>query len=199
MPGERYFFRVSAINSRYTSDPTSAKSAETTDPGAPTAPGGLVAQADGQDSIKLCWYEQNVVIGGADMDEALPVIGYKITRQAAGGSVETVMENTGNDKTEYTDMGLMTGTAYTYRVHSITLGGTSTGAEAMATTTDGTVVVTPTVGKPGSVVADGGDGTISVMWTAADNAEGVPDYCCPWTRTLVDFDDGPQHRDQRRV
>ena len=165
-PGARYFFRVSAMNSRYTSDPTPAISAITTDPGAPTPPGGLVAQADGRHSIKLCWYEQNVVIGGADMDEALPVLGYKITRQAAGGSVETVMENTGNDKTEYTDMRLMAGTAYTYSVHSITLGGTSPSAAAM-TTTD--LAVVP--GMPAGVTAmPTSDTEITVSWGApADN------------------------------
>ena len=165
-PGERYFFRVFAMNSRYTSDHTSEMSAVTTDPGAPTPPGGLVAQADGQDSIKLCWYEQNVVIGGADMDEALPVLGYKITRQAAGGSVETMMENTRNDKTEYTDMGLMAGTAYTYRVHSITLGGTSPAAAAM-TMTDPAMVPS----MPMSVMAmPTSDTEITVSWMApADN------------------------------
>ena len=165
-PATRYFFRVSAINSRYTSDHTSEMSAVTTDPGAPTSPGGLVAQADGQDSIKLCWYEQNVVIGGADMDEALPVIGYKITRQAAGGSVETVMEDTGNDKTEYTDMGLMAGTAYTYSVHSITLGGTSPAAAAMAMTDPAMVPSLPmsVSARPIS------DTEITVSWGApADN------------------------------
>ena len=58
-PGERYHYRVSTQNSRYTSNPTAPKSAMTHDASNPTPPGGLVAQADGPTTIKLCWYEQN--------------------------------------------------------------------------------------------------------------------------------------------
>ena len=108
------------------------------------------------------------------MDEALPVLGYKITRQAAGGSVETVMENTGNDKTEYTDMGLMAGTAYTYRVHSITLGGTSPAAAAMATTDPAEVP-----GMPMSVNAMAtSDTEITVTWSspASDGGADITGY-----------------------
>ena len=182
-PDQRYYFRISAINSRYTSDPTPAESVKTTDPGAPTPPGGLVAQAEGRNAVKLCWYEQNVVDSGGAQDEKLPVLGYKITRQAAGGQVMTVVENTGNDETQYSDTGLMAGTMYTYQVHSITLGGTSEGATATVSTVTAMVPSMPT----GVMATSDAAGMVTVDWMpGADamsqvvivvNAADDTDYC----------------------
>ena len=59
--GTRYGVRIRATNERWESEEQSRTLyATTTEAGVPTPPGGLVAQADGQNTIKLCWYEQNV-------------------------------------------------------------------------------------------------------------------------------------------
>ena len=139
VPDTRYYFRVSAVNSRGIGEATNHKSDDTDDPGQPTPPGGMVAQADGATSLKICWYEQNVVdalSGDAALDEGLPVLGYKITYVMDDDSETTLVENTNSDATQYTDPTVFApGSSRTYRVRAITLGGVgSTYAEATATT-----------------------------------------------------------------
>ena len=137
-PDQRYFYRVSAINARGTGQPTAPESAKTHDPGEPTPPGGLVAEADGYSSIKLCWYEANLVdplTGVARLDEGLPVLGYQISYVGDDGSEMILVANTMSMDTQWTESGLLAGTTRTYRVRSVTLGGVGTAyAEASAMT-----------------------------------------------------------------
>ena len=174
MPDQRYHFRVSAVNSRGAGTPSATKSADTTDPGEPTPPGGLVAQSDGHDTLKICWYEQNIVeelTGDAALDEGLPLLGYKITY--VDGENEVVLEeNTMSMDTQYMDPNTLAGeTTRTYRVRSITLGGVGEMyAEAMATTAEGppsTALTAPTM-----VEAMGGTGELTVTWVDGENAVG---------------------------
>ena len=174
MPDQRYHFRVSAVNSRGAGTPSATKSADTTDPGEPTPPGGLVAQADGYDTLKICWYEQNIVeelTGDAALDEGLPLLGYKITY--VDGEDEVVLEeNTMSMDTQYMDPSTLGGeTTRTYRVRSITLGGVGEMyAEAAATTTEGPPSTALTM--PTKVEATGGVGALTVIWKDGDNALG---------------------------
>ena len=137
-PDKRYFYRVSAVNARGTGLPTAPESAKTHDPGEPTPPGGLVAQADGTNAIKLCWYESNVVdplIGEAILDEGLPVLGYQISYVGDDGNEVILEEDTESQNTIYTNRGLAPETTRTYRVRSQTLGGVGTAyTEATAMT-----------------------------------------------------------------
>ena len=151
-PDKRYFYRVSAVNARGTGLPTAPESAKTHDPGEPTPPGGLVAQAEGTSTIKLCWYESNVVdplTGAAVLDEGLPVLGYQISYVGDDGNEVILVEDTGSRDTIYTNMGLAPETTRTYRVRSQTLGGVGTAyTQATAMTEAGppaTALTAPTM------------------------------------------------------
>ena len=171
---KRYFYRVSAVNARGTGLPTAPESAKTHDPGEPTPPGGLVAQADGTNAIKLCWYESNVVdplIGEAILDEGLPVLGYQISYVGDDGNEVILVQDTESQDTIYTNMGLAPETTRTYRVRSQTLGGVGTAyTQATAMTEAGppsTALTAPTM-----VEAMGGAGTVTVTWEDGQNAVG---------------------------
>jgi hypothetical protein len=173
-PDKRYFYRVSAVNARGTGLPTAPESAKTHDPGEPTPPGGLVAQADGTNAIKLCWYESNVVdplTGAAVLDEGLPVLGYQISYVGDDGNEVILVEDTGSRGTIYTNRGLAPETTRTYRVRSQTLGGVGTAyTQATAMTEAGppsTALTAPTM-----VEAMGGAGTVTVTWEDGQNAVG---------------------------
>ena len=173
-PDKRYFYRVSAVNARGTGLPTAPESAKTHDPGEPTPPGGLVAQAEGTSTIKLCWYESNVVdplTGAAMLDEGLPVLGYQISYVGDDGNEVILVEDTGSRDTIYTNRGLAPETTRTYRVRSQTLGGVGTAyTQAMAMTEAGppsTALTAPTM-----VEAMGGTGTVTVSWEDGENAVG---------------------------
>ena len=173
-PDKRYFYRVSAVNARGTGLPTAPESAKTHDPGEPTPPGGLVAQAEGTSTIKLCWYESNVVdplTGAAVLDEGLPVLGYQISYVGDDGNEVILVEDTGSRDTIYTNRGLAPETTRTYRVRSQTLGGVGTAyTEAMAMTEAGppsTELTAPTM-----VEAMGGTGEFTVTWVDGENAVG---------------------------
>ena len=173
-PDKRYFYRVSAVNARGTGLPTAPESAKTHDPGEPTPPGGLVAQAEGTSTIKLCWYESNVVdplTGAAVLDEGLPVLGYQISYVGDDGNEVILVEDTGSRNTIYTNRGLAPETTRTYRVRSQTLGGVGTAyTQATAMTEAGppsTALTAPTM-----VEAMGGAGTVTVTWEDGENAVG---------------------------
>ena len=174
-PDKRYFYRVSAVNERGTGLPTAPESAKTHDPGEPTPPGGLVAQAEGTSTIKLCWYESNVVdplTGTAVLDEGLPVLGYQISYVGDDGNEVILVEDTGSRGTIYTNRGLAPETTRTYRVRSQTLGGVGTAyTEATAMTEAGppSAALTAPSGLTGAIGAD--SSTIELNWTAGDNAD----------------------------
>ena len=182
-PGKRYHYRVSTMNSRYTSTPTAPKSALTHPASNPTPPGGLVAQADGYDAIKLCWYEQNTADPSDPLAESLPILGYMITSVDADGDEMVLAMNTGSGNTEYTAENLDPNTAYTFRVRSITLGNIdkmgdarleTQHIEAMATTDPAMVSSMPT-GLSASTVSDT---QIDLDWMApaSDGGADVMSY-----------------------
>ena len=172
-PDERYYFRVSAVNSQGSGESTSFESADTDDPGMPTPPGGLVAQADGFDTLKICWYEQNIVDplqGDAALDEGLPILGYKISYVDDNDEEVVLVENTMSDATQWMETGLLAGTTRTYRVRAITLGGVGSDyAEASATTDPADAP-----GMPTGVTANAmSDTEITVTWSSPASNGGA--------------------------
>ena len=177
-PGERYHYRVSTMNSRYTSTPTAPKSALTHEASNPTPPGGLVAQADGYNAIKLCWYEQNTADPSDPLAESLPILGYMITSVDADGDEMVLAMNTDSGNTEYTATDLMAGTEYTFRVRSITLGNINkTGADRLETLHIEATATTDPAMAPGMPTMVGAttnsDTMITVNWTAPMETGGA--------------------------
>ena len=176
MPGQTRDYRVAAANmvgSRYQySTWSNSDSAKTTPAPLPNEPGGLVAEAYGATSIKLCWNAQ------AEQPEAAPVTSYKIDYSPDGKDgtwkdLATVDMMTDDQvHTVYHDtMGLSPKDTRHYRVSAINLQGTSDQSDvAMATTMDAMVPDAPT----GVTATADSDMAITVSWTAPADPAGAP-------------------------
>ena len=149
--GQAYVYRVSAINSVGSSNPSpeatatpstsSVSNASTkTAPGTPTS---LSAVSVSGTQINLSWVAPSNT-GGAD------ITGYKIESKKGTGSYDVLVSNTGNTVTAYSHTGLTTATQYYYRVSSINSIGTgSPSGEASATPRETTSpVLTATAVSP---------------------------------------------------
>lgn len=120
-----YVYRVYAynadLNSAYSNEATATTAPGANDP--PAAPGSLSASAAGETTIDLSW-----------LDQSSNETGFRIERRLANTSfaqIATVAANT----TAYSDTGLATSTAYTYRVFAYNAAGDSPASnEASATT-----------------------------------------------------------------
>ena len=183
-PGQRYYFRVSAVNSNQEGDPTEHESSVTEQTDMPTPPGGLVAQAVSSSQLKMCWFSHNLLDPqtGEALDEDLPVLGYRITYVDADGNEVILVSNTMSMDTVYEDPSVLEpNETRTYRVRGInlanlhlvddetdaTLGGTPY-AEASATTDEAPPNTAPMAGAaiPDRTVTV--DGTVMVQSTITD-------------------------------
>jgi len=77
-----------------------------------SVPGPLMAKAVSPTQINLSWLPPLE-------NYAQKIIGYKIDLKRAPGDYVIIDDNTGNDTTKYSLVGLKTGTTYTYRVAAI--------------------------------------------------------------------------------
>jgi len=133
--GQAYVYRVSAINSVGSSNPSPEASAtpstsSTTNANTKTAPGAPtnlnVVSVSGT-QINLSWTAPSNT-GGSD------IAGYKIESKKGTGSYDVLVSNTGNTVTAYSHTGLTSATPYYYRVSAINSIGTgSPSGEASAT------------------------------------------------------------------
>jgi len=95
----------------------------------PQPPTGLTANLVTPSKINLNW------IAPSDPGSLL-LTGYKIERSTDGGNTwSTIVENTRNTSTTYTDTGLASGTTFTYRVSAINPIGTSSPSNTASATT----------------------------------------------------------------
>ena len=177
-PNTTYYYRVSAINSFATGDPSSIEDA-TTELDVPNAPGRLTAQARGVSAIELAWT-------APPARGAAPVTGYRIQWSSTGtGGWQNLVVDTGLRTTRHTDTGLSPRTKRYYRVAA--LSGARIGAwsnVAHATTDDLTVPGAPT---SLTVTPNGlkGSTELSLRWLAPSNTGGSPitGYRIEWSST----------------
>lgn len=114
----QYNYRVSAINSDGTGDPSNEADA-TTDPTVPTAPQNLTAISSIAHEIFLDW-------DAPSSDGGSAITGYKIERESPiGGGFSVIVADTGTTDTTYTDENLDCNVVYNYRVSAINSVGTS--------------------------------------------------------------------------
>src|SRR5207244_711460 len=107
-----FTYRVSAINSIGTGSPSNTASA-TTLAVAPSPPSGLTATAVSPSQISLSWSAPSDNGGSA-------ITGYKIERSTDDGSTwTTLVGNTRDTATTYSEGGLPHTTTYPYRVSAI--------------------------------------------------------------------------------
>ena len=163
--GSTRHYRVSAINSAGTGDPSNVADATTeaasvAKPGAPT---GLTATADGQTEIDLSWSAPSDN-GGAS------ITGYRIEVSADGSNWSDLVANTNSTATSYSHTGLEAGSTRRYRVSAINSEGTGSVSNVANATTDA-----PT--KPGAptrlTATANGQTQIDLSWTAPSDDGGA--------------------------
>ena len=133
-----YTYRVSAINSVGTGQPSDTSSATTFNV-VPMSPTGLKATAQVL-KINLNWNTPSDN-GGT------PITGYMIERSTNNGSTwSTIVSSTGNTGTTYSDTNVLPLTTYTYRVSAINNIGTGNPSNtASASTPSVSVPSSPTL------------------------------------------------------
>ena len=135
--GTRWHYRVSAINSEGTGEPSNIASA-TTDIGVPRAPTSLSAVASGESQIRLSWAPPSD-------DGGARIVGYRIDVSTTGGSSWTVLNgNTGSISTSYTHSNLPPGSRRSYRVAAINSQGRGAYSNTASATTRAAVPDAPT-------------------------------------------------------
>ncbi|MDE0075395.1 MAG: fibronectin type III domain-containing protein [Gammaproteobacteria bacterium] len=168
-PNTTYYYRVSAINSFATGDPSNVNDA-TTELDVPNAPGRLTAQARGISVIELRWTRPS-------SSGTSPVTGYSIQWSPTGtGRWRDLEDDTGNTRTTYQDtgLGLEANTTRYYRVRAISGAGPSAWSNvAHATTDDLTVPGVPTSLR---VNPNGlrGSTELQLTWRPPSNTGGSP-------------------------
>ncbi len=165
-----YIYRVYAITSFGTSEPSSEEFAQpksTSTLSAPSAPTNLAVTAVSPTQISLLWTAPSNN-GGA------VITGYKIEVKSGSGSYTTLISNTQSTSTTYSHTGLTTGTTYTYKVSAINSAGSGIASnESSATPTSSSSSGVP--GAPTNLTAAAISGTqIDLSWTAPSNNGGYP-------------------------
>ena len=132
-------------------------------PVAPSAPQSLAATA-GSGSVSLTWTPPANNGGAA-------ISGYNIYRgTSAGGEAATAVATVTG--TSFTDTGLTNGTTYFYTVKAVNSAGTSSASNEASATPAGVTATVPTA--PQSLGATGGNGSVSLSWSAPSSNGGSP-------------------------
>ena len=161
--GSTRHYRVSAINSAGTSEPSISESA-TTD--AATAPTGLTATADGQTQIDLSW-------NAPSDDGGAAITGYRIEVSTDGSSWSDLVANTDFATTSYSHTGLMAGSTRHYRVSAINSAGTSEPSSSDSATTDSPAATTAPDAPTGLTATADGQTQIDLSWNAPSDDGGA--------------------------
>lgn len=161
--GTTWHYRVSAINSVGTSNPSNVASA-TTELDAPGAPTGLTAAADGISQMRLSW------TAPAD-DGGARITGYRIEVSLTGAGEWTVLAyHSQSTSTSYTHRGLLPGSRRHYRVAAINSEGTGAYSNVAVGSTRATVPGAPA----GLTATAGGQTRIDLAWRAPRSDGGAP-------------------------
>ena len=167
--GSTRHYRVSAINSAGTSEPSSSDSATTDSPPAataPDAPTSLTATADDQSEIDLSWTAPSND-GGAD------ITGYGIEVSTNGSNWSDLVADTDSTATSYSHTGLTAGSTRYYRVSAINSAGTSAPSSTDSATTDSPPAATAPDAPTGLTATADGQTEIDLSWTAPSDDGGA--------------------------
>ncbi|MGO8670870.1 MAG: fibronectin type III domain-containing protein, partial [Capsulimonadaceae bacterium] len=150
--GSTYYYKLAAVNSTGISTQSGEVYATPA-----TSPTGLTA-TPGNALITLAWSTTS----GATS--------YSLYRATTSGGEGTTAYKTGITTTSYTDSGLTNGTAYFYKLASVSSTGTSTQSSEVTATP----AATPST--PTNVAAAAGNAQITLSWTASSGASSYNLY-----------------------
>jgi hypothetical protein len=161
-----YEYRVSAINSIGVGNPSNTASATTWSE--PSEPRSLTTSAVSSSQINLNWTVPSDT-GGK------PITGYKIERRnSCAGSFLTIVTNTSNTNTVYSDTSLTNGTCYQYRVFAHNIVGTSLPSNNATAIT----LQTPTLSIPSAPTALNvstlSSTALKLTWNASSDQGSLP-------------------------
>ena len=164
--GHTYTYRIKVLRDQEKSGASNEAKVEY--PHLPTdlAPSGLTARRSAS-RVELTW--------AAPAADAASVTGYEILRAAGAGTPETLVANTGNAATKYTDSSAQSSEAYTYRVKALRSGSDSeASAAASVTAQEETAADNP---APSGLTYKVRPGGIDLSWTApTKDADAVTGY-----------------------
>ena len=172
--GTRWHYRVSAINSEGTGEPSNVASA-TTDIGVPRAPTSLSAVASGESQIRLSWAPPSD-------DGGARIVGYRIDVSTTSGTAWTVLRgNTGSISTSYTHLNLPPGSTRSYRVAAINSQGTGPYSRTATATTRAAVPDAPT----NLTATASGQTQVILRWRGplVDGGARITGYRIEWSAT----------------
>lgn len=156
--GTGYSYTIQAINQGGTSSASTSIAARTWD--VPSAPLNLGATAITTTRIDLSWSTPN-------SNGGTPINGYKIEREnSCSGAFSTIVANTTNTQTTYSNTGLTANTCYKYKVSAMNKVGTGT-ASNNATATTPTNPPTPPSPPTNLVATMVSSSQIHLSWTAS--------------------------------
>ena len=133
--------------------------------GAPGAPTGLTATADGQTEVDLSW-------SAPSDDGGAAITGYRIEVSTNGSSWSDLVANTGSITTSYSHTGLTAGSTRYYRVSAINSAGTGSASNTDSATTEAAPPTKPGAPTGLSATADG-QTEIDLSWTAPSSDGGA--------------------------
>ncbi len=160
--GITYYYRVSAVNAvgegAMSNEASATPSAPVTVPSAPTN----LKAAPGIAQVTLTW-------SAPSSNGGSPITGYKVYRGTASGA-EVPLATVGNVLT-FTDNGASPGITYYYRVSAVN----SAGEGALSNEVSATPSAPATApAAPSGLTAAGGDGRVTLSWSAPSSNGGSP-------------------------
>ena len=167
----------------YPSAPVSGTTDDAAEPVDPTAPEGLVAMADGSDTINLTWLATGVAADGTTATS------YQIEMSVDAGITWTLLEfDTGSTTTSYSDEDLEPETTMYYRVWAVNAAGRSAAASGTATaTTSGEDDETGRPTAPTSLMVERTSGSERDSLTLKWNGATAPDADDDITGYQIEF------------
>jgi predicted phage tail protein len=179
--GGTYDYRVAAVNLGGASTYAGPVSVTLEGPQPPAAPSGLEANAEDIPAIDLAW-----------VDNSLDETGFVIER-ATDGVTFSLLANVPADTTAYTDLAVLGGYTYTYRVAAVSANGSSAYSEPAAATI--AADATPPAAPSNLVVSNLAQTSLTLSWT--DNSNNEANFIIQiatnssFTRNLLSFTVGP--------